>query len=225
MKKIILNTLIALSTCTTAFAQKDTQAKAILAQVSQKYKSYDVIKTDFSFTLDNQQAGVKETQTGTLISKAKAGKYKVTLYSSASVKDVDKEIISDGKSQWTYLKKDKEVQVGDAAKGGEGINNPSQIFTIYERGYKYLYTGEQKIAGKAFQVIDLTPENDKQSIFKVRLLIDKVKKQIYSALLFDKNGNKYNYTVKSFTPNAPIADSMFAWDAKSHPGIEVVDLR
>lgn len=225
MKKIILNTLIVLSTCTTAFAQKDTQAKAILAQVSQKYKSYDVIKTDFSFTLDNQQAGVKETQTGTLISKAKAGKYKVTLYSSASVKDVDKEIISDGKSQWTYLKKDKEVQVGDAAKGGEGINNPSQIFTIYERGYKYLYTGEQKIAGKAFQVIDLTPENDKQSIFKVRLLIDKVKKQIYSALLFDKNGNKYNYTVKSFTPNAPIADSMFAWDAKSHPGIEVVDLR
>ena len=81
MKKIILYTLIALSTCTTAFAQKDTQAKAILAQVSQKYKSYDVIKTDFSLTLDNQQAGVKETQTGTLISKAKAGKYKVTLYS------------------------------------------------------------------------------------------------------------------------------------------------
>jgi outer membrane lipoprotein-sorting protein len=225
MKKIILYSLIALSTSTTAFAQKDTQAKAILAQVSQKYKSYDVIKTDFSFTLDNQQAGVKETQTGTLISKAKAGKYKVTLYNSTSVKDVDKEIISDGKSQWTYLKKDKEVQVGDAAKGGEGINNPSQIFTIYERGYKYLYTGEQKIAGKAFQVIDLTPENEKQSIYKVRLLIDKVKKQIYSALLFDKNGNKYNYTVKSFTPNAPIADSMFAWDVKAHPGVEVVDLR
>jgi len=225
MKKTILYTLITLSSYTAAFAQKDTQAKAILAQVSQKYKSYDVIKTDFSLTLDNQQAGVKETQTGTLISKAKAGKYKVTLYSSASAKDVDKEIISDGKSQWTYLKKDKEVQVSDAAKGGEGLSNPSQIFTIYERGYKYLYTGEQKIAGKAYQAIDLTPENEKQAIFKVRLLIDKAKKQIYSALLFDKNGNKYNYIVKNFTPNAPVADSMFAWDAKAHPGVEVVDLR
>jgi outer membrane lipoprotein-sorting protein len=184
-----------------------------------------VIKTDFSLTLDNQQAGVKETQTGTLISKAKAGKYKVTLYSSASVKDVDKEIISDGKSQWTYLKKDKEVQVGDAGKGGDGLSNPSQIFTIYEKGYKYLYTGEQKIAGKAYQAIDLTPENEKASIFKVRLLVDKAKKQIYSALLFDKNGNKYNYVVKSFTPNAPVADSTFGWDAKAHPGVEVVDLR
>jgi outer membrane lipoprotein-sorting protein len=225
MKKIILYTVLALSTCTTAFAQKDAQAKAILAQVSAKYKSYDVIKTDFTFTLDNQQAGVKDTQTGTLISKAKAGKYKVTLYSSASAKDVDKEIISDGKSQWTYLKKDKEVQVGDAGKGGDGLSNPSQIFTIYEKGYKYLYAGDQKVAGKVYQSIDLTPENEKASIFKVRLLVDKVKKQIYSALLFDKNGNKYTYTVKSFTPNAPVADSVFGWDAKAHPGVEVVDLR
>jgi outer membrane lipoprotein-sorting protein len=225
MKKIILYTVLALSICTTAFAQKDAQAKAILAQVSAKYKSYDVIKTDFTLTLDNQQAGVKDTQTGTLTSKAKAGKYKVTLYSSAAAKDVDKEIISDGKSQWTYLKKDKEVQVGDAGKGGDGLSNPSQIFTIYEKGYKYLYTGDQKVAGKVYQSIDLTPENEKASIFKVRLLIDKVKKQIYSALLFDKNGNKYTYTVKSFTPNAPVADSVFGWDAKAHPGVEVVDLR
>jgi outer membrane lipoprotein-sorting protein len=225
MKKILLYTILAVSTYSTAFAQKDTQAKAILNQVSQKYKSYDAIKTDFSFTLDNQQAGVKETQTGTLISKAKAGKYKVTLYAAAGAKDVDKEIISDGKSQWTYLKKDKEVQVSEAAKGGDGISNPSQIFTIYEHGYKYLYTGEQKIAGKVYQAIDLTPENAKANIFKVRLLIDKVKKQIYSAQLFDKNGNKYNYTVNSFTPNAPIADTIFGWDAKAHPGVEVVDLR
>jgi outer membrane lipoprotein-sorting protein len=225
MKKIFLYTVLAISTCSTAFAQKDTQAKAILNQVSQKYKSYDAIKTDFTFTLDNQQAGVKETQSGTLISKAKAGKYKVTLYTSAGTKDVDKEIISDGKSQWTYLKKDKEVQVSEAAKGGDGINNPSQIFTIYEHGYKYLYTGDQKIAGKVYQAIDLTPEDAKQNIFKVRLLIDKVKKQIYSAMLFDKNGNKYNYTVSSFTPNAQVADNVFAWDAKAHPGVELVDLR
>ena len=225
MKKIFLYSILAISTYSTAFAQKDTQAKAILNQVSQKYKSYDVIKTDFSFTLDNPQAGVKETQSGTLTSKAKSGKYRVTLYTSASAKDVDKEIINDGKTQWTYLKKDKEVQVGDAPKGGDGINNPSQIFTIYEHGYKYLYTGEQKIAGKVYQAIDLTPENEKQNIFKVRLLIDKVKKQIYSAQLFDKNGNKYNYTVRSFTPNAPVTDATFAWDAKAHPGIELVDLR
>lgn len=225
MKKIILYTLLALSTSTAAFAQKDSQAKAILSQVSQKYKSYDVIKTDFTFSLNNQQAGIKEIQTGTLISKAKSGKYRVSLYNSAAKPEIDKEIMSDGKTQWTYLKKDKEVQVGDVEKGGDGLGNPAQIFTMYEKGFKYLYTGEQKIAGKVYQNIELTPEDDKKSIFKVKLTIDKEKKQIYSALLFDKNGNRYTYTVRTFTPNVPAPDATFAWDAKGHPGVEVVDLR
>ncbi|QEM08624.1 MULTISPECIES: LolA family protein [Mucilaginibacter] len=225
MKKIIAYTILAISTYSTAFAQKDSQAKAILGEVSQKYRSYDVIKTDFTLSLNNQQANIKETQTGTLVSKAKSGKYRVTLYNSAAKPEVDKEILSDGKSQWTYLKKDKEVQVSDADKNGDGLSNPAQIFTMYEKGFKYLYTGEQKIAGKTYQTIELTPEDDKKAIYKVKLTIDKVKKQIYSALLFDKNGNRYTYTVRTFTPNVPAADATFAWDAKGHPGVELVDLR
>lgn len=225
MKKIIAYTILAISTYSTAFAQKDSQAKAILGEVSQKYRSYDVIKTDFTLSLNNQQANIKETQTGTLVSKAKSGKYRVTLYNSAAKPEVDKEILSDGKSQWTYLKKDKEVQVSDADKSGDGLSNPAQIFTMYEKGFKYLYTGEQKIAGKTYQTIELTPEDDKKAIYKVKLTIDKVKKQIYSALLFDKNGNRYTYTVRTFTPNVPAADATFAWDAKGHPGVELVDLR
>jgi len=225
MKKIIAYTILAISTYSTAFAQKDSQAKAILNQVSQKYRSYDVIKTDFTFSLNNQQANIKETQTGTLISRAKTGKYRVTLYSTAVKPEVDKEILSDGKNQWTYLKKDKEVQVSDADKSGDGLSNPAQIFTMYEKGFKYLYTGEQKISGKTYQNIELSPEDDKKAIFKVKLTIDKVKKQLYSALLFDKNGNRYTYTVRTFTPNVPAPDATFAWDAKGHPGVEVVDLR
>jgi len=225
MKKIIAYTILAISTYSTAFAQKDSQAKAILGEVSQKYRSYDVIKTDFTLSLNNQQANIKETQTGTLVSKAKSGKYRVTLYNSAAKPEVDKEILSDGKSQWTYLKKDKEVQISDANKNGDGLSNPAQIFTMYEKGFKYLYTGEQKIAGKTYQTIELTPEDDKKAIYKVKLTIDKAKKQIYSALLFDKNGNRYTYTVRTFTPNVPAADATFAWDAKGHPGVELVDLR
>jgi outer membrane lipoprotein-sorting protein len=194
--------------------------------VSQKYKSYDAIKTDFTFTLDNQQAGVKETQSGTLVARSKSNKFKVTLYSpqTGGKQDVAQEIISDGKTQWTYLKKDNEVQVNNADNSGEGLN-PAKIFTIYEHGYKYVYTGEKKIGGNIYQEIDLTPEDDKKSFFKVRLEIDKAKKQIYSALIFDKNGNKYTYTIKSFVPNVTVADNLFTFDIKSHKGVEVVDLR
>ena len=74
-------------------------------------------------------------------------------------------------------------------------------------------------------MIDLTPEDDKITFFKVRLMIDKVKKIIYSALIFDKNGSKYNYVLKDFTPNPPVTTDTFTFDSKAHPGVEVVDLR
>jgi outer membrane lipoprotein-sorting protein len=226
MKKLLLLSIITLITTTCSFAQKDAAARAILNKVSEKYKTYDVVKTDFDFTLDNQQAGVKETQSGTLVSKSKTNKFKVTLYSpEATAKPaVEQEIISDGKTQWTYLKKDNEVQVNNVDISGEGLN-PAQIFTIYEHGYKYIYNGDSKIAGKTYQEIDLTPEDIKKSFFKVRLLIDKEKKQIHSALIFDKNGNRYTYVIKSFVPNAPVSDNTFTFDTKAHAGVEVVDLR
>jgi outer membrane lipoprotein-sorting protein len=223
MKKLLLYTLFILFT-THAFAQKDAAAKTILAQVSQKYRSYPVIKSDFSFTIDNQQAGIKETRNGTLISQSKTNKYKVSIYAAGSKADVEQEIINDGKSQWTYLKKDKEVQLSDAKSGADGFN-PAKIFTLYERGYKYLYTGDQKIGGKVYQAIDLSPEDDKQQFFKIRLLIDKVKKQIYSALVFDKSGSKYTYTISNLTTPANVAASTFTFDAKAHPGVEVVNLK
>src|ERR1700749_3535144 len=181
MKKIIIFSVLSLIT-TYCFAQKDVAAKAILNKVSEKYKQYDVIKADFDFILDNQQANVKEKRSGTLLAKSKSNKFKVTIYSTdqGAKQDVAQEIISDGKTQWTYLKKDNEVQVNNVDNSGTGVN-PAQVFTIYEHGYKYIYNGDTKVAGKVYQEIDLTPEDIKKSFFKVRLLIDKVKKQIYSA--------------------------------------------
>jgi outer membrane lipoprotein-sorting protein len=224
-KRIIFSILIVLS-ASHSFAQKDAEAKAILSKVSAKYKLYDAIKTDFIFTLDNQQANVKETQSGTLVARSKSNKFKVTLFSPQTTgkQEVAQEIISDGKTQWTYLKKDNEVQVSNVDNSSEGLN-PAKIFTIYEHGYKYLYTGEKKMGGTIYQEIDLTPEDDKKSFFKVRLEIDKAKKQIYSALIFDKNGNRYTYILKSFIPNITVANNAFSFDPKAHKGVEVVDLR
>jgi len=224
MKKLFVLSFLTVLTISAAFAQKDVEAKKILNQVSLKYRSYDAVKADFTFTVENQQAGTKDTQTGTLISRSKANKYKMTIYSPGEKAAVDQEIISDGKSQWTYLKKDKEVQLNDVDKSGDSLN-PAQIFTIYEHGYKYLFTGTEKIGGRLYQTIDLTPEDSKKTFFKVRLTIDKLKKQIYSAMIFDKNGSKYNYVIKSFTPNINVPENTFTFDKKDHPGVEVVDLR
>ncbi|WP_293299633.1 outer membrane lipoprotein carrier protein LolA [Pedobacter sp. UBA4863] len=216
MKRVILAFLAVGVFSAVAFAQTDPKAKAILAEVSKKYRSYDVVKTDFTFTLDNKQAKVKETQQGTLYVKANANKYKVAM--------TNQELISDGKVQWTYLKNDKEVQVNNVDPNGEALN-PAKIFTIYEKGFKYIYTGEQKVGAKTYQMIDLSPTDIKKNVFKVRLSIDKAAKQIVNIVVFEKNGNTYTYNVKTFSPNVKVPEATFAFDAKKYPGVEVVDLR
>ncbi|MES2826769.1 MAG: outer membrane lipoprotein carrier protein LolA [Bacteroidota bacterium] len=216
MKRIIVLLVVALGFADTSFAQTDAQAKAILTAVSKKYRSYNIIKTDFTFTLENPQAKIKETQQGSLIVKPGTNKYKVTM--------TDQELFSDGRSQWTYLKENKEVQITDVDNNSDGLN-PASVFTLYEKGYKYIYNGEKKTGAKVYQSIDLTPTDISKTIFKVKLTIDKVAKQITSAVIFDKNGNKYTYAIKSFTPNVKVAESAFVFDTKKYPGVEVVDLR
>jgi outer membrane lipoprotein-sorting protein len=216
MKKIILCAFVVIGSGLSVMAQSEAKAKAILAEVSKKYRTYDVIKTEFTYTLDNPQAKVKEVQAGTLYVRSKMNKYKVILKGQ--------ELISDGKNQWTYLKADKEVQLSEVDNTSDALN-PAKIFTIYEKGFKNLYTGETKTNGRVYQNIDLTPLDSKKSFFKVRLKIDKLNKQIVNALIFDKNGNRYTYEIKTFTPNVKVPESTFAFDAKKYPGVELVDLR
>ncbi len=216
MKKLLIGALIIIESGVTAFAQSEVKAKEILAEVSKKYRTYDVIKTEFSYTLENPQAKIKETQSGTLFVKSKVNKYKVILKGQ--------ELISDGKNQWTYLKADKEVQLSEVDNSSDALN-PAKIFTIYEKGFKSVYTNDSKLNGKTLHNIDLTPLDAKRSFFKVKLQIDKLSKQITNAVIFDKNGNKYTYTIKTFMPNVKVPESTFAFDSKLYPGVELVDLR
>ena len=216
MKKLIIALLVLGTSGLTSNAQTDVKAKEILAAVSKKYRSYDIVKTDFTFTLNNAKAKVKETQQGTLYVKANANKYKVAM--------TNQDLISDGKVQWTYLKNDQEVQISNVDNSGDAIN-PAKIFTIYEKGFKYKYTGESKVGSKVYQMIDLAPTDAKKSVFKVRLSIDKASKQIANVVIYEKNGNTYTYNVKTFTPNVKVPETTFAFDAKKYPGVEVIDLR
>ncbi|MGX5687884.1 LolA family protein [Arcticibacter tournemirensis] len=216
MRKFIISAFLITGCVITGLAQTDTKAKAILAEVSKKYSSYNIIKTDFTYTINNPQANINQTVPGILYTRPKANKYHVTMK--------DQELISDGKSQWTYLKTDKEVQLSDVDNSSKALN-PAKIFTIYEKGFKYLYTGDVKQNSKVYHVIDLSPLDSKQSFFKVRLTIDKQTKRISKALIFDKNGSHYTYTIKTFTPNVKVPETIFTFDPRKHPGVEVVDLR
>ena len=57
----------------------------------------------------------------------------------------------------------------------EDAINPSKVFTIYEKGYKYKFDGEDGVT----EIISLYPENpDKKKFHTAKLYVDKTKKQI-----------------------------------------------
>ncbi|MCL2328048.1 MAG: outer membrane lipoprotein carrier protein LolA [Bacteroidetes bacterium] len=215
MKKLALIIATAIVSFNCAFAQ-DAKAKTILDQVSAKTKSYSTIKIGFTFehkTKDDAQKSEKSA--GTLLLKGQ--KYQLSLMGNT--------IYSDGKTMWTHMIDEKEVSIANVEGQGE-VFNPAKMLTIYEKGFKYKFIQERFENNRAIYVIDLYPEDVKNSEFSsVRLTILKDKSQIWKIEYFAKDKNIYVITVNTFEPNVTLADSTFVFDKTKFPGVEVIDER
>jgi outer membrane lipoprotein-sorting protein len=207
----------------------DPKAKTILDGVSATAKAYTSITANFTITTEKPGAA-KESKTGTVI--LKGNMYKITL-NNKNAKGVayKEEYYNDGVSMWVYNENDKECTVDDAPdpakKKNENTISPTEIFTFHEKGFKYKFIKEEtQTGGKVVQLIDLYPEQpDKKPYHTVKLTIDKVKKQIISIVLVNKDGSKTTYTVNTFTPNTAYTDATFRFDKAAHPGVTIISLK
>ncbi|UOQ51385.1 LolA family protein [Hymenobacter cellulosivorans] len=214
MKKVLA--LLALSVTLThaASAQQDPKAGKILDQMSAKYQAMKAFKANFTQTLENDAAKVKENLTGDITVSGQ--KFRIKLNGQ--------EIINNGQTMWTYMKAENEVNISDFDPDEQEVS-PTQIFTLYKKGYKYSYVQETKEAGEACDVIELSPENKDNPVFKVRLTVSKVDKSVKNWKMFKKNGNRYTYTIRKFQPNPPIDATTFNFDKTKYKGVKVIDLR
>ncbi len=163
-KKLVLLALVAIGINSNITAQNDPKAKTILDELSAKTKAYTSIKAEFTYTVEKKDK-TKETQSGKIW--IKGTKYRLEIPGHI--------IYCDGKTVWDYIKDANEVQVKDMETGNDDALTPSNIFTMYEKGYKYKFETEDAI----IQTISLFPINpDKKKFHTVKLFIDKTKKQI-----------------------------------------------
>ncbi len=216
MKNVFLaiSVCLALSANTHAQNAKDPKAQAILKEVSTKFKSTKTLSASFKVTTLDQKTKKTDSRSGSII--LKGNKYKLML--------AGQEIYCDGTSAWTYLKEANEVQVSSADDKTNGIS-PTNIFTIYEKGFSSKYIGETKIDNVAVHHIELVPDDAKKPYFKIQVFINKTDKIITSAKIFEKNGTHITYSVEKIKLNVDAPDNMFTFDKSKYPGIEVVDLR
>ena len=196
-------------------ADHDPKAKQILDGVSAKNKTYTAVKIEFLFLMDNIQDDIHESQSGTLL--LKGNQYVLELSGT--------KLFCDGKTQWNYMVNNEEVQIV-TPEYEEGELNPTNIFTIYEKGFKYQYIKEIVKDGKTLQFIKLFPEDaDSKSYHTINLYVDKAKKQISSLTVVGKEGDDYTYKITKLTPNPTTTPANFRFDPSKHPDVEVIDLR
>lgn len=195
----------------------DSKAKAILDDLSKKTKAYTTIKAEFGIVVSDAAGKQIESQAGAL--QVKGSKYKVDFKGQ--------NIFCDSKTQWTYIKESNEVQINNAPDPGKTDNiNPANIFTIYEKGFKYKYEKEDLLNGAKVDVITLIPlEPGKKSYHQVQLFIDKLKKQIVMVKIKAKDQKTTTISVKSMVTNQEITDGVFVFNKADFKGVEEVDLR
>lgn len=214
MKKILSLLLIAATFISFQTYAQDAKAKAVLDKLSAKVKTMASLKANFVFTMNDAKGAVKGKKSGTFLMQG--NKFKVDM--------TGQQIICDGRTLWTYLVSNKEVQVSDYDANGQSIS-PAKLFSgSYTKDYKYSYGGAKTISGKAVDVIELTPVNGK-SFKKILLYVDQKSSMVNGGIMYDKSGSSYGYTISGITPNAKISAADFTFDAKKNPGVEVVDLR
>ena len=213
---IILALFILLTESYAAQAQKtkDPKAQEILKGVSNKYKATKSLSASFQIVSVDQKTKKSDQQAGAII--LKGDKYKLTLKGQ--------EVYSDGKTAWTYLKEVNEVQINTVDEKTSGIS-PTNIFTIYENGFSTKYIGEAKINNVTMDHIELVPDDDKKSYFKIQVFVSKTDKFITMAKIFEKNGTQITYSVEKLKFNVDAPDQLFSFDKSKYPGIEEVDLR
>lgn len=214
MKNYILLLIVVVFSTHTVLAQSDAYAQKLLDQVSKKYDGYKTIQAEFTLKID-QVEGPGYTDNGILHLNKNNQQYKISLK--------EQELISNGKSVWSVLKEEKEVQITDVDNNSTSIG-PNNIFTFYKKGFKYVSMDDERVNGETMTVIELAPIDTKNNYFKIKLRVNP-KKHIHDVLIFDKSGAKYSYTIKALYVNHTLNPNIFVFDKSKYATFDIVDLR
>lgn len=191
------------------------KAKEILDKVSEVTQSYNSIKADFTFSLENTQADITDSHEGTIV--ISDDKYKAT------VMNVDSYF--DGETLWTHLKEVGEVNISNPDPMDETTLSPANIFNIHEDGFRYIFAGEDNLKGQKVNIIDLFPEDRDKPYSRIKLYVNKNNNHISKIMQLGKDGNNYIIDIKEMKTNVPVEQSMFEFDEEAHPDVDVIDMR
>lgn len=212
MKKNIGFLFFFILTVSTIVAQ---DAQKILDKLAAHSKSCETMQGNFEYTLENKAANVYENSNGSFL--IKGDKYFVNV--------LGVETYYDGKSLYSFIKDVNEVSIQEPEQNDEDFLKPSNLFTIYQKGYSYKYVGKIIEDGKNMHVIDLLPKNDSQNYKKLIVKIDTKTNNLISMKSIGKSGDDVEVRITKMKKNITVPDSKFTFNKALHTDVEVIDMR
>ena len=102
--------------------------------------------------------------------------------------------------------------------------NPYSFINIYKKGYTATLT-KASYEGKSVHEVRLVTTSKNSNMPKILLTIDPTTLMPLSVRFKNAKGDWTRIRVRSIKTGRKFADAAFTFDAKQHPGIEVIDLR
>ena len=215
MKKYIFSVLIALLSLPVIAQQQQSQAKSILDKTAEAFRKAGGVKADFTVKVitDGLIEGVEH---GTIQLKGEKFVLKTT------------DIVTwfDGKTQWSYVAKNDEVNVSNPTQEELQQINPYTFLYMYQKGFSYKLGTVKTYQGKAVWEVILTANDKKQELESITLYVTKsTYEPVYIQLQQRGQKTRNEITVTAYQTGLDYADHVFTFDRKAYPTAEVIDLR
>ena len=215
MKKYIFSVLIALLSLPVTAQQQQLQAKSILDKTAEAFRKAGGVKADFTVKVitDGLIEGVEH---GTIQLKGEKFVLKTT------------DIVTwfDGKTQWSYVAKNDEVNVSNPTQEELQQINPYTFLYMYQKEFSYKLGTMDTFHGKALWVVVLTAKDKAQDLERITLYVTKEGYEpLYILLQQRAHPTRNAITVTSYQTGQKYADTLFTFDRKQYPSAEIIDLR
>jgi outer membrane lipoprotein carrier protein len=192
--------------------QNNPEAIKILDKFADNALNAPSVSIKFKLITTNQADNTIDTLAGSVI--LSKDKYKLDL--------PDNMVWFNGETSWSYLPAEKEVTITKADKKDNTFpNRPSQIFSMYKKGYKSRLIEEKSDS----YIIDLYPEDIKSELLRVRLSIEKVRLNLISLEYKKKDGVIITMHVTEYDLKAKPQPDTFVFQPANFKGVEVIDMR
>ena len=183
-------------------AQNSKQARAALDKIAKTVGRSGGASASFSLSNGSGKAS------GTIVIKG----------NKFHARTADAIVWYNGKTQWTYMKKNNEVNISNPTQAQMQQMNPYAFINIYKSGY----TLSMKKKGNS-QEIHLVAQDKKRSIQELYITAN-AKTSVPSVVKMKHNKKWTTITISNFSAKN-VADGVFTFKSKDYPSAEVIDLR